>query len=63
MKKLPDSGAKFRQSFHPGDKLTTVVENKVIKSIIGEFKLTGYLNDNDKPAAEATVKCMLDAKK
>ena len=55
--------AKFRQSFRPGDKLTTVVENKVVKAIVGEFKLTGYLNDGDKPAAEATVKCMLGAKK
>ena len=56
-------GAKFRQSFHPGDKLTTVTETKVIKSFVGEFKLTGYINDNPKPAAEATVKCMLGAKK
>ncbi len=56
-------GVKFRQAFHPGDKLTTVSEFKVIKSFIAEVKLTGYLNDNPKPAAEATVKCMLDVKK
>ena len=54
---------KFRQAFRPGDRLTTVAVKKVLKSFIGEFKLTGYLNDNDKPAAEATVKCMLNVVK
>lgn len=54
---------KFRHAFHPGDKLTTVAEKKVLKSFIGEFKLKGYLNDNDKPAVEATVKCIVDSKK
>lgn len=52
---------KFRHPVVPGDTLTTVVENKVIKSSVGKFALRGYVNGE--LAAEAVVKCILGEKK
>ena len=52
---------KFRRPVVPGDTLTTIVENKVIKASVGKFQLRGYVEGE--LVAEAVVKCILGEKK
>ena len=50
---------KFRRPVVPGDTLTTVVTNVLLKKKIGKFAMKGYVGDV--LAAEATVTCILGA--
>jgi beta-hydroxyacyl-ACP dehydratase FabZ len=52
---------KFRRPVVPGDTLTTIVENKVIKASVGKFQLRGYVEGE--LVSEAVVKCILGEKK
>ena len=52
---------KFRRPVVPGDTLTTIGENKVIKSSVGKFQLRGYVEGE--LVAEAVVKSILGEKK
>ena len=55
--------ARFRQPFHPGDRLVTVVEAVRERKPLGVYHLKGYLNgepdEKGLPAAECSVKCMM----
>ena len=50
---------KFRRPVKPGDTLTTVIANVLMKKTIGKFSMKGYVGDT--LAAEATVTCILGA--
>jgi len=54
---------RFRQPFHPGDKLVTVVEIVRERVPLGIYRLKGYLNGEPNakgdPAVEAEVRCMI----
>ncbi|MBO7721369.1 MAG: beta-hydroxyacyl-ACP dehydratase [Kiritimatiellae bacterium] len=54
---------RFRQPFHPGDKLVTVTESVRERVPLGVYRFKGYLNGEPnargEPAAECTVKCMM----
>ena len=55
--------ARFRQPFHPGDRLVTVVEAVRERKPLGVYRLKGYLNgepdEKGLPAVECSVKCMM----
>lgn len=50
---------KFRRPVVPGDTLTTVVANTLLRTKIGKFAMKGYVGDT--LAAETTVTCILGA--
>ena len=50
---------KFRRPVTPGDTLTTIVSNVLLKTKIGKFAMKGYVGDT--LAAETTVTCILGA--
>jgi 3-hydroxyacyl-[acyl-carrier-protein] dehydratase len=52
---------KFRRPVVPGETLTTVAENTVMKKSLGKFTLRGYVDGV--LAAEAVVKCIVGSRK